>query len=197
LNPSDQRAGPDGRDQALPARDPDYGWTAPFVMAAINTRVVRRTNAVLGYPYGRDFRYDEFMVTGPTLKGLATSAGVSAGIMGMMAAMTIPPLAKLAQRFMPKPGEGPTPAQRAAGSFVIELLGTRAQDGKRIKVRVSADSDPGYGATSQMLAEAALCLAQDADKLPVQGGSWTPAAAMGSALTTRLNDVGVRFSLVD
>jgi short subunit dehydrogenase-like uncharacterized protein len=195
LNPSDQRSGPDGRDQTLPVRDPDFGWTAPFVMAAINTRVVRRTNAVLNYPYGRDFRYDEFTVTGPSLKGLATGGAVAAGIVGMMATLALPPLAKVAQRFMPKPGEGPTPAQRAAGSFLFELLGTRAQDGGRIKVRVSANSDPGYGATSLMLAEAALCLAQDAARLPVQGGSWTPAAAMGTALTARLNEVGVRFSL--
>jgi len=195
LNPTGERSGPDGPDQTMPVHDPDFGWTAPFLMAPINTRVVRRTNAVLDYPYGRDFRYDEFMVTGAGAKGALAATGTSVGIVGAMATMAVPPLAMVAKRFLPKPGEGPTPAQRAAGYFVYELLGTR--DNGKIRVRVSATQDPGYGATSLMLSEAALCLAQDASRLPVQGGSWTPASALGSALVDRLNAVGVRFSVVD
>ncbi|HTU62158.1 MAG TPA: saccharopine dehydrogenase, partial [Polyangiales bacterium] len=84
-----------------------------------------------------------------------------------------------------------TREQRETGFFVYELVGTRGQD--RVRVRVSADRDPGYGATSKMLGQAALCLALDADRLPVQGGSWTPASAMGNVLIERLNNVGVRF----
>lgn len=195
LNPEAERSGPDGRDQSLPSLDPDFGWTAPFPMAPINTRVVRRTNAVLGYPYGRDFRYDEFLVTGAGAKGMLAAASTSVGIFAGVAALALPPTAAIAKRFLPKPGEGPTPQQRAAGYFLYELLGTR--DNGNVRVRVSANRDPGYGATSLMLAEAALCLAQDAERLPVQGGSWTPASALGSALVERLNAVGVTFSVVD
>lgn len=191
LNPRGEQTGPDKPDRFTPWRDPDFGWTAPFIMAACNTRIVRRTNAVLGYPYGREFRYDEGIATGPGAKGFAIASGISAGTLGMIAGMTVPPLRKLTERFLPKPGEGPTREQRETGFFVYELVGTRGAD--KIRVRVSADRDPGYGATSKMLGQSALCLALDAERLPVQGGSWTPASAMGTALVDRLNHVGVRF----
>ena len=112
-----------------------------------------------------------------------------------MGALAVPPAAAIAKRFLPKPGEGPTPEQRTSGFFKFELLGTRGSG--RVRVQVRASQDPGYGATSLMLAEAALCLAQDTADLPVQGGSWTPAAAMGNALVARLNEVGVSFSVVE
>jgi short subunit dehydrogenase-like uncharacterized protein len=162
-------------------------------MAACNTRIVRRTNALLGYPYGRDFRYDEGIATGKGLKGWLAASGISAATLALIVGMTTPPLRKLGQRYLPKPGEGPTREQRETGFFVYELVGTRGQD--KIRARVSADRDPGYGATAKMLGQTALCLALDADHLPVQGGSWTPASAMGNALVTRLNSVGVRFEL--
>jgi len=193
LNPTGQQTGPDVPDRYLPRQDPDFGWVAPFIMAACNTRIVRRTNAVLGYPYGRNFRYDEAIATGRGPKGFAAASGISAGTMGMVVAMTVPPLRKISQRYLPKPGQGPTREQRETGFFVYELVGTRGQD--QIRVRVSADRDPGYGATSKMLGQAALCLALDADRLPVQGGSWTPASAMGNVLIERLNSVGVRFEV--
>ena len=194
LNPVAEQSGPDGADRYAPHADPEFGWTAPFIMAGCNTRIVRRTNAVLGYPYGRDFRYDEAIATGRGAKGFAAASGVSAGTLGMVVALTIPPLRKLSERFLPKPGQGPTREQRETGYFVYELIGTRGQD--KLRVRVSADRDPGYGATAKMLGQAALCLALDADRLPVQGGSWTPASAMGMALVDRLNQVGVRFEVV-
>jgi short subunit dehydrogenase-like uncharacterized protein len=193
LNPTGEQSGPDPADRYSPQKDPDFGWTGPFIMAACNTRIVRRTNAVLGYPYGRNFRYDEAIATGRGVKGLAAASGISVGTIGMVIAMTVPPLRKLSERYLPKPGEGPTREQRETGYFVYELVGTRAAD--KIRVRVSADRDPGYGATSKMLGQAALCLALDADRLPVQGGSWTPASAMGMALVDRLNKVGVRFEV--
>ena len=193
LNPTGQQTGPDEPDRYLPRQDPDFGWVAPFIMAACNTRIVRRTNAVLDYPYGRNFRYDEAIATGQGPKGLAAASGISAGTMGMVVCMTVPPLRKISERYLPKPGQGPTREQRETGFFVYELVGTRGQD--QIRVRVSADRDPGYGATSKMLGQAALCLALDADRLPVQGGSWTPASAMGGALIERLNKVGVRFEV--
>lgn len=194
LNPSGEQHGPDAPDSLKPHHDPDFGWTAPFIMAGCNTRVVRRSNAVLGYPYGRSFRYDEALATGAGPKGMLAAAGVSAGTGVVGGALMVPPLRALGQRFLPKPGEGPTPEQRDSGFFVYELLGTRGAD--RIRVRVSADKDPGYGATAKMLGESALCLALDAERLPVKGGSWTPASAMGMVLVPRLNEVGVRFEVV-
>jgi len=194
LNPAGEQRGPDGADLLKPQHDPDFGWTAPFIMAACNTRIVRRSNAVLGYPYGRDFRYDEAVATGAGPKGFLIASGISAGTGALIASLAVPPLRALSQLVLPKPGEGPTRELRESGFFVYELLGTRGAD--RIKVRVSADKDPGYGATSKMLGESALCLAQDAARLPVQGGSWTPASALGNALVERLNAVGVRFEVV-
>jgi short subunit dehydrogenase-like uncharacterized protein len=194
LNPTGEQSGPDAADGLKPQHDPDFGWTAPFIMAACNTRIVRRTNAVLGYPYGRDFRYDEAIATGKGPKGFLAATGVSAAVGAMFAGLALPPLRTLSRRILPKPGEGPTEAQRDSGYFVYELLGTRGAD--RIRVRVSADKDPGYGATAKMLGESALCLALDTASLPVQGGSWTPASAMGMALVPRLNEVGVRFEVV-
>ena len=194
LNPTGEQSGPDAPDAVKPQHDPDFGWIAPFIMAACNTRIVRRTNAVLGYPYGRDFRYDEAIATGKGPKGFLAATGVSAGTGAMFAALAIPPLRALSQRALPKPGEGPTLEQRESGFFVYELLGTRGD--QRIRVRVSADKDPGYGATAKMLGESALCLALDAERLPVKGGSWTPASAMGAALVPRLNEVGVRFEVI-
>lgn len=193
LNPVGEQTGPDKPDQWLPRQDPDFGWVAPFIMSACNTRVVRRTNAVLGYPYGRDFRYDEGIASGRGPKGFAAASGISAATLGMITAMAVPPLRKVSQRFMPKPGQGPTLEQRETGFFVYELVGTRGQE--QLRARVSADRDPGYGATSKMLGQAALCLALDADRLPVRGGSWTPASAMGLPLIERLNQVGIRFEL--
>ena len=193
LNPAGQQTGPDEPDRYLPRQDPDFGWVAPFIMAACNTRIVRRTNAVLGYPYGHNFRYDEAIATGRGAKGFAAASGISAGTLGMVVCMTVPPLRKVSQRYLPKPGQGPTREQRETGFFVYELVGTHGQE--QIRVRVSADRDPGYGATSKMLGQAALCLALDADRLPVQGGSWTPASAMGATLIDRLNKVGVRFEV--
>jgi short subunit dehydrogenase-like uncharacterized protein len=194
LNPTGEQSGPDPKDRLGPQADPDFGWTAPFIMAACNTRIVRRTNAVLGYPYGRNFRYDEAIATGRGPKGLLTASAISAGSAAMITAMAVAPLRTLSQRYLPKPGQGPTREQRETGFFVYELVGTHGSD--KIRTRVSADRDPGYGATAKMLGQSALCLAQDADRLPVQGGSWTPASAMGTALIDRLNEVGVRFETI-
>jgi len=195
LNPLSERSGPDGQDRALPRRDADYGWTAPSLMATANTRVVRRTNAVLGYPYGRDFRYEEFLVAGPGLKGFAAATALTLATIAAVTSLALPPLAAITRRLMPKPGAGMTAAQLAAGSFAMELLGSTGSS--RIRVRVNTDRDPLYAATAIMLAEAALCLAQDKGQLTVGGGSWTPASLLGSMLVERLNQAGVRFVVME
>jgi short subunit dehydrogenase-like uncharacterized protein len=201
LNPAGQRKGPDGRDQARPHRDPDADcWTAPFVMAAINTRIVRRSHALLGWPWGRRFRYSESVLTGKGLAGLARATAMTAALGGFMAAASIGPARVLMNRlFLPQPGQGPNEAAREAGGFEMLLIGRHpAASERHISARVTGRRDPGYGATARMLGEAALCLALDGDKLPVAGGSWTPATAFGALLIERLAEgADVRFTIDD
>ena len=196
INPKDLRHGPEARDRMQPSFDEDFGqWTAPFVMAAINTRVVRRTNALLGYPYGQGFRYDEAILTGKGALGLAKASGVAAGMAGTMAAATVGPIRRLIEGRLPAPGEGPSKEQREKGYFDLEFLAEHPDDrAKDLRARVRGDRDPGYGSTSKMLAEAAVCLARD--DLEVSGGFWTPASAMGDALVGRLHErAGVTFEV--
>jgi short subunit dehydrogenase-like uncharacterized protein len=192
LNPADERRGPDGRDQTGARFDDDVGhWTAPFVMAVINTRVVRRTNALLGWPYGRDFRYGECVMVPGRLRATLMAAGTSA----FTVAGGLAPTRWLLRRVLPSPGEGPSRAEREAGYFEIRVRG-HAADGAAppVEVRVAGDRDPGYGMTSIMLAEAALCLARD---VPAgEGGVLTPASALGAALVTRLRNAGMRLGVV-
>jgi short subunit dehydrogenase-like uncharacterized protein len=193
LNPEGQRSGPDRNDVMKPRRDAATGhWLAPFIMAAANTRVVRRSNALLGFPWGRDFRYEEVIDTGPGAKGLARSVAVSAGMTGFFVAAATAPTRSLVARFLPAPGEGPDQHARENGRFRIVIDGS-GDDGSRASVRVSADRDPGYGATSIMLGQSALCLAQDG--LPSRTGFLTPATGMGEVLLARLRGANIRFEL--
>jgi short subunit dehydrogenase-like uncharacterized protein len=193
LNPEGEQWGPDRAERLTPSYDPDFEqWTAPFVMATINTKVVRRSNALLGYAYGEDFRYGEAMLMGPGPAGFAKATAMSVGSGAVTAAMSIGPLRRFASGHVPQPGEGPTPKQREEGYFDLRLRG-RTQDGLVLRARVQGDRDPGYGSTSRMLAESAVCLAKD--ELPVEGGIWTPASAMGDALLARLPKAGVTFEI--
>jgi len=195
LNPKSHQAGPDSAEPLAPHYDEDFDeWTAPFVMAGINTKVVRRSNALLGYAYGKGFRYDEAMLMGGGPAGLAKAVGTSAGSALMMGAMSVGPLRRAVAGRLPQPGQGPSKAKREAGYFDLALRAT-SDDGHVLHGRVLGDRDPGYGSTSRMLAESALCLARD--PLGVQGGLWTPASAMGEALLARLPGAGVSFRLED
>lgn len=197
LNPDGERAGPDGADQRAPAYDSAAGgWTAPFVMAAINTRVVRRSNALLDYAYGRDFRYDEAVLCGPGPIGFATASATAGALGALFLAVGVAPTRKLLQKvFLPKPGEGPSAAARQRGFFDILMIGkSNEHDVPDLRARVFGDRDPGYGATSRMLGEAAACLAQD--DIDNTGGFWTPASSLGFALLDRLeNHAGLTFSI--
>ncbi len=155
-------------------------WVAPFVMAAINTRNVHRSNFLLGHAWGADLVYDEMMVTGPGDKGEALANAVAAD-------------KSLGAEGGPKPGEGPSRAEREAGFYDVLFLGQDAA-GHTVRVGVKGDRDPGYGSTSKMITEAAVCLLQDATG--TAGGIWTPAAAMGAALIDRLQrNAGVQFAV--
>lgn len=200
LNPEGQRKGPDRSDQSGIRFDDALGmWTAPFVMASINTRVVRRSHALRGFPYGQDFRYSECMSTGKGMQGWLRAAAITGGLGGFMAAMAVGPARKLlAARVLPKPGEGPSKEARESGYFAFRHLafGERP-DGTQVKLlgMVRGNKDPGYGETAKMLGESALCLAEDEARLPVQGGIWTPATAMGQVLLDRLRAAGMTFEV--
>jgi len=195
LDPSPRRGGPDGADARGISYDKRLGkWTAPFVMAAINTRVVRRSNAVAGYPYGEQFRYSERMSLPGGLKGMAAAGAIAGGLLGLLVATQLPLVRPWLENKMPKPGEGPSKAEREAGFFVMRLLG-ESTTGTSLVATVSHNRDPGYGSTSVMLAESALCLAKD--PLQTAGGLLTPASALGVHLLERLQEAGMTWMVVD
>ena len=173
-------------------------WLAPFVMASINTRIVHRSNQLLGYEYGREFKYDEAMWMKDGIKGKLTSYALSAGLLGFATAMMITPSRELlSKHVLPKSGSGPSKEEQENGYFDIRLFGQTANKDS-ITTKVTGDKDPGYGSTSRMLSQAALCLAQDISKEEVKGGFWTPASAMGDKLLARLEKhAGLSFDVID
>ena len=177
--------------------DEDFqSWSAPFVMAAINTRIVHRSNALLNDLYGKNFLYDEAMLTGRNTKGGVMAALTSAGLGAFMLATALPPTRWLLESYiLPKPGEGPNEQAQLEGMYDLRFLGTTA-DGRQISVKVTGDRDPGYGSTAKMLAESAVCLATDFSKEQKEGGFWTPSSMFGETLISRLEDkAGLKFSV--
>jgi short subunit dehydrogenase-like uncharacterized protein len=199
LNPVEDRRGPDGRDLLGVRYEPAVGtWVGPFLMAGINTRVVRRSNALLGFPYGRDFRYSEVMAFGSGVSGFGRAAGVAAGVVGFALGANIPPIRRLLERRLPAPGEGPDADARRRGRFTLTLVGSGLDSSGRaveLRGRVVGTSDPGYGETAKMLGESALCLALEGGALESPGGVTTPAAAMGMRLLERLRAAEMTFAL--
>lgn len=179
--------GPDAGDQLWVRRESVLdSWTAPFVMASINTRVVRRSNMLTGFAYGRDFRYKEVVATGPGLRGRAMATAVAAASTGGMAALSVGPVRSVASRFLPSPGEGPSREAREHGGFRVEFRST-VPGGAVFGAEVIGHGDPGYQSTSRMLAESGLGLA--AGDGP--GGVLTPSTALGDVLVERLRAVGM------
>jgi short subunit dehydrogenase-like uncharacterized protein len=200
LNPEGQREGPDGPDTMMSAAvkyDEDLqAWTKPFFMGPMNTKIVRRSNALLGYPYGRDFRYEEASLVGSGPMGWVRAKAEVVGFISFMLAVAMPPTRWLLKNFvLPKSGEGPSQEKRESGFWHIILVGKLA-DGNVMQARVKGEGDPAVESTSRMVVEAALCLAEDADRIAVGGGSWTPASAMGELLLARLtSNAGLSFEL--
>ena len=171
-------------------------WSAPFVMAGINTKVVHRSNALSNYAYGTQFIYDETMLTGKGVIGGAMAVGASVGLAGFVAAAVIPPTRRILQKIVPQAGEGPTPKQQEQGFYDIRLIGL-TDNGQRLTAKVTGDRDPGYGSTAKMLGEAAVCLATDISKNDKTGGFWTPSTALGQRLIDRLEaKAGLTFKIV-
>jgi len=197
LNPEGERDGPDDRDQTrLIYRDDAKSWTAPFVMAGVNTKVVRRSHALAGYPYGKDFRYDESVLTGRGVSGWLKGALMIAGLGALVFFATFAPTRKFLQRYvLSKPGEGPDRELQQSGFFNLLQIG-KLPDGTIVRGKITGDQDPGYGSTSKMLSECAVSLAKD--DLDAKGGVWTPAAVMAKPLLERLQkNAGLTFELRD
>ena len=189
----DRAAEPDLGDE----RDPGWArydrglrmWTGPFAMAGINTRVVRRSNALQGWAYGRRFRYREVTGFGAGPAAPLLAGAVSSATLAAEAGLAFGPSRAMLSLLLPAPRQGPGERTRRTGYFRIQIH-TRTSAGARYLGAIEAQGDPGYAATSVMLGETALCLALDRDQLPDRAGVLTPATAMGASLAARLRAAG-------
>ena len=195
LAPPGERTGIDHGEQRWPQRDPlRTVWTAPSPMAAVNERVVRRSNALLGYPWGRGFRCREVVPTAHGIGGGLAAGGIAAGLAVGTAAMSVRPLRAGLQRFVfPDPGEGPTKEDIETGHFTVRVIGrgTTTAGPFTVECEIGAQQDPGYGATAKMLGESAMCLLREDTTDSLAGGILTPASGIGDPLANRLREVGL------
>ena len=177
----------------IAAKPPVKGFAAPFIMAAANTRVVRRSAALLGLqqqPYGPDFVYQEYAYHPSRWQALKGLFGMAA-----LGLILFSPLRKLVRPLLKQPGEGPSEAERDAGWFDCKFI-LETADGETLVSAIRGDGDPGYKVTSKLVTEAALCLVEDADTLPGgtgYGGVLTSASGLGMALVKRLQKTGIEF----
>jgi len=172
--------GPEQPSGLAPIHDDELNsWSAPFVMATINTKNIHRSNFLMGHEYGDDFVYDEMMFTGPGEKGEAMAKAVAAD--------------KSMANDPKKPGEGPSKEERESGFYDVLFVGSNAA-GDSIMASVKGDKDPGYGSTCKMITESAVCLLKNPEA--ASGGIWTPASALGSLLIDRLQaNAGLTFAV--
>ncbi|MFC9896754.1 saccharopine dehydrogenase family protein [Nocardia sp. NPDC127579] len=189
-------------DQALERAatiDPSLdGWVSTFVMASHNTKIVRRSNGLLGWPYGKNFRYREVMSAGKSVAAPLVAAGMAGGIVATMAVGAVLSRVevgrKLLDRVLPKPGTGPSEQSRDSGWFTMKTY-AHTTSGAKYVATFAGQGDPGYKATAVLLGEAGLCLALDSAAQPELAGVLTPAAAMGDALTDRLRAAGMTIEV--
>jgi len=165
-------------DDSKPVYDEELDtWVAPFFMAPINTKNIHRSNKLMNHIYGESFKYNEMWIQGPGEEGKAAAEFIS----------TMNPLGDA-----PEPGEGPSRESRENGNY--DVLFCADIDGETIKASVNGDMDPGYGSTSKMITESAICLVKDCQDL--DGGIYTPASSMGTKLIKRLeSNAGLTFKL--
>ena len=201
LNPHGQRQGPDGPDKFLSAEvvfDEDLqAWTKPFFMAPVNSKIVRRTNALLGFPYGEHFRYEEASLVGPGAGRLDEGDNRSSPVLRVFTrhGHASYPVGCLKRYLLPGSGEGPSREICESGSWELILIG-KLDNGNVLRARINGTGDPATESTSRMLVESALCLALESGKITVNGGFWTPASAMGALLLSRLtSNAGLSFEL--
>ncbi len=185
-------AQPDGELAAYDALA--KSWSGPFVMAVINTKNLHRSNFLLDHAWGRDFCYDERMLSGDGETGRRRAVAMQRKARLQAMLLGFGPTRALLQRFaLPKPGQGPSARQRETGCYELLFIG-QGRDGQILRTVVTGDRDPGYGSTAKMLAQSALCLMRDIPRSLTRGGVWTPGASMGLALIERLQQhAGLRF----
>ena len=172
--------GPEQPSGLTPIYEDDLkSWSAPFVMATINTKNIHRSNFLMGHQYGEDFSYDEMMLTGPGDNGEAMAKAIAED--------------KSMANDPKKPGEGPSKEERENGFYDVMFVGSNGS-GDSLVASVKGDKDPGYGSTCKMIAESAVCLLKNPEA--ASGGVWTPASAMGGLLIERLQaNAGLTFAL--
>ncbi|MCH7612694.1 MAG: saccharopine dehydrogenase NADP-binding domain-containing protein [Candidatus Marinimicrobia bacterium] len=188
---------PHQRMQSFVWYDPRVdSFTAPFIMAGYNSRIVFRSNDLLNYKYGRNFMYDEGIVIGRGMKGKLLGSLFMLGLGIFMKLMTMSFTRYiLLKTVLPKPGEGPTKEERENGYFKMRLVGDDEEKERRITVTISNSNDPGYGSTAKMLAESALCLVLNKEAIPSRYGVLTPAVAFGHEIVNRLKIAGMNISV--
>lgn len=181
-----------------PTYDPDFkAWSAPFIMEAINSRIVLRSDSLDKNGSLDSLVYGEAVLTGKGLKGYLRAAFITLSLGGFAFTTKYRFLRYLIQRFLlPKPGQGPSPEQQKNGFFDLRIIGKKDQ--KSLTVKVTGDMDPGYGCTAKMLIQSGLCMAFDISKSDLSGGFWTPATAMGEKLIKRLTAyAGMTFEKIE
>ena len=192
--PREPELGPEP-DLVPVSREPASGrWITPFVMAPHNTRIVRRSNALTGWQYGRSLRYREVLSCGTSPAAPVIAAAVGLALRGVTAGLSVRPVRAVLDKVLPDPGSGPAERVRQRGHFRAEVRASTTS-GAQYLVRVGAQGDPGYAATAVMLGQSALCLALDTDHLPDRAGVLTPATAMGTTLADRLVEHGFTLSV--
>jgi len=199
LSPKGMRSGIRQHNVTSVEYDKDAkSWIGPFLMGGVNTGVVHRSNALMNYPWGKDFEYNEAVMTGRGVMGAFRAAMLTGGMSAfLLGALFSPTRFLMNKMFLPQPGEGPSPEQQENGFFNLHLIGKNA-DGERLRAIVTGDRDPGYGSTSRMLGESAVCLLRDIPKKDLKGGFWTPATAMGQKLMDRLiAHAGIAFNVIE
>lgn len=184
---------PQPPDAPRPGRTHDGRWVALSPMASVNSRVVRRSNALQNWDYGRALRYGEVAGTGRGLSGALTAVGLTTALGVGAATFSLPPARALLDRVLPAPGSGPDERTRREGWFRMDLHAVTTT-GRHYRAEASGTGDPGYAATAVMLGEAALALALDGDRLPDRAGSLTPATGIGDALVARLRAAGHTYT---
>ncbi|MDB2384634.1 saccharopine dehydrogenase NADP-binding domain-containing protein [Endozoicomonas sp.] len=181
-----------------PRYDDDFSaWSAPFILAGINTRIVHRSNALSGNLYGNNFKYDEAMLTGSGAKGKRNAYGIATGLAGLLLGAAIKPSRWLLETFiLPKSGHGPSTVQQRKGFYDLHFLGA-TEEGDTIHTRVTGDRDPGYASTAKILGQTAASLAFDLNKHDKPGGFWTPATLFDDRLIDRLKaSSGLTFNVL-
>jgi short subunit dehydrogenase-like uncharacterized protein len=170
------------------------GFLAPFSVGAANPRVVRRSNALSGYPYGREFRYRELMLGGGFPFGAIKAGAVSSIRRAYLGGMSHRLSRAMLSKVLPKPGQGPSKKQRERGRFALEIH-TKTRNDSHLVCRIAGSGDPGYSATSTMLAESALSLIHDRQRLPDAAGVLTPATGLGIQFIDRLRAAGHTYEV--